>query len=338
MATAVTSTLKMPVLAALTLLLLAVACRASPYYPLELGYYRYKCPQAEVIVKAAMEKAIFQNPGNGAAVIRMLFHDCFVEGCGASVLLDPTPFSPTPEKLSPPNNPSLRGFELIDAIKHALEAACMPRSGLLRRHHRLRGPRRVLLPEPRQGLLRHAGGPPRRHLLQRLRAAQVPGPAVVQPQRPRLQLRRQGDVGGGPGRPLRRAHRRAVPLLVLRPRPPRRPLRHQPRPAGMVPQEPLPGQHDDQRRPDGDAGRGDAQRHGQPVLQERAVAHRALHLRRGAPDVAGDGQAGGGQRQHPRVVGGQVQEGHGQDGQHPSEDRVPGAGKEELQSDQPLLS
>jgi len=79
MATAVTSTLKMPVLAALTFLLLAVACRASPYYPLELGYYRYKCPQAEAIVKAVMEKAIFQNPGNGAAVIRMLFHDCFVE-------------------------------------------------------------------------------------------------------------------------------------------------------------------------------------------------------------------------------------------------------------------
>ena len=65
--------------ALLSLLLLAVACQASPYYPLELGYYRYKCPQAEAIVKAIMEKAIAQNPGNGAAVIRMLFHDCFVE-------------------------------------------------------------------------------------------------------------------------------------------------------------------------------------------------------------------------------------------------------------------
>ncbi|CAL4939594.1 unnamed protein product [Urochloa decumbens] len=123
MATAATSS-KMPVLAVLTFLLLAVACQASPYYPLELGYYRYKCPQAEAIVKDIMEKAIAQNPGNGAAVIRMLFHDCFVEGCDASILLDPTPFSPTPEKLSPPNNPSLRGFELVDAIKCALEAAC----------------------------------------------------------------------------------------------------------------------------------------------------------------------------------------------------------------------
>ncbi|TVU46888.1 hypothetical protein EJB05_06460 [Eragrostis curvula] len=112
------------ILQAVTLLVLAVACHASPYYPLQLGYYHDKCPQAESIVKAVMEKAIGQNPGNGAAVIRMLFHDCFVEGCDASVLLDPTPFSPTPEKLSAPNNPSLRGFELIDAIKDALEAAC----------------------------------------------------------------------------------------------------------------------------------------------------------------------------------------------------------------------
>ncbi|KAG0550980.1 hypothetical protein BDA96_01G384400 [Sorghum bicolor] len=124
MAIAATSPKMSSVLAALSLLLLAVACQASPYYPLELGYYRYKCPQAEAIVKAIMEKAIAQNPGNGAGLIRMLFHDCFVEGCDASVLLDPTPFSPTPEKTSPPNNPSLRGFELIDAIKDALEAAC----------------------------------------------------------------------------------------------------------------------------------------------------------------------------------------------------------------------
>ncbi|KAG8097368.1 hypothetical protein GUJ93_ZPchr0013g37301 [Zizania palustris] len=82
------------------------------------------CPQAEAIVKAVVEQDLHQNPGNGAGLIRMLFHDCFVEGCDASVLLDPTPFNPTPEKLSAPNNPSLRGFELIDAIKYAIEAAC----------------------------------------------------------------------------------------------------------------------------------------------------------------------------------------------------------------------
>ena len=70
---------KLQVFVACALLLLAVGCQASPFWPLEIGYYHDKCPQAEAVVKGVMEKAISQNPGNGAAMIRMLFHDCFVE-------------------------------------------------------------------------------------------------------------------------------------------------------------------------------------------------------------------------------------------------------------------
>ena len=70
---------KLQVFVACALLLLAVGCQASPFWPLEIGYYHDKCPQAEAVVKGVMQKAISQNPGNGAAMIRMLFHDCFVE-------------------------------------------------------------------------------------------------------------------------------------------------------------------------------------------------------------------------------------------------------------------
>ncbi|KAL6626180.1 hypothetical protein ACP70R_029906 [Stipagrostis hirtigluma subsp. patula] len=44
-------------------------------------------------------------------------------GCDASVLLDPTPENPQPEKLPLPNR-TLRGFEVIDAAKGAIEDAC----------------------------------------------------------------------------------------------------------------------------------------------------------------------------------------------------------------------
>lgn len=46
-----------------------------------------------------------------------------VQGCDASVLLDDTSTF-TGEKTAFPNINSLRGFELIDTIKSALEKAC----------------------------------------------------------------------------------------------------------------------------------------------------------------------------------------------------------------------
>jgi peroxidase len=59
----------------------------------------------------------------GASILRLFFHDCFVNGCDGSILLDDTS-SFTGEKRAAPNVNSARGFNVIDNIKSAVENAC----------------------------------------------------------------------------------------------------------------------------------------------------------------------------------------------------------------------
>ncbi|KAL6657515.1 hypothetical protein ACP70R_005295 [Stipagrostis hirtigluma subsp. patula] len=89
---------------------------------LRVGYYdNYSCPDAEKIVREAVGNATVKNPGIGAGLIRLFFHDCFVRGCDASVLLNST--NRDTEMFGLPNL-SLRGFEVIDTAKKTLQKAC----------------------------------------------------------------------------------------------------------------------------------------------------------------------------------------------------------------------
>uniref|UniRef100_A0A0D9W9W1 Peroxidase n=1 Tax=Leersia perrieri TaxID=77586 RepID=A0A0D9W9W1_9ORYZ len=78
--------------------------------------------EGEFIVRDEMAKIISRVPSLAGPLLRMHFHDCFVNGCDGSVLLNSTPGSPS-EKESIPNL-SLRGFGTIDRVKAKLEQAC----------------------------------------------------------------------------------------------------------------------------------------------------------------------------------------------------------------------
>ncbi|XP_031267641.1 peroxidase 2-like [Pistacia vera] len=87
------------------------------------SYYEHVCPQALPTIKRVVEAAVNKERRMGASLLRLHFHDCFVQGCDASNLLDSTSTIDS-EKNANPNNNSARGFEVIDQIKNEVDKIC----------------------------------------------------------------------------------------------------------------------------------------------------------------------------------------------------------------------
>ncbi|CAN1349014.1 Peroxidase 52 [Linum perenne] len=108
-----------------TVLSLALLLVLLPFSNAQLttSYYSKSCPHLNDVVFSAVQSAVRKEARMGASLLRLFFHDCFVNGCDGSVLLDDTS-SFTGEKNANPNRNSARGFEVIDDIKAAVEKAC----------------------------------------------------------------------------------------------------------------------------------------------------------------------------------------------------------------------
>ncbi|KAJ7971972.1 Peroxidase [Quillaja saponaria] len=89
---------------------------------LQVGFYSTSCPQVESIVRQVVKQRFGRDKSITAALLRMHFHDCFVKGCDASILIDSTSEKES-EKTAGPNL-TVRGYEFIDEIKKRLETAC----------------------------------------------------------------------------------------------------------------------------------------------------------------------------------------------------------------------
>ncbi|GMH07661.1 hypothetical protein Nepgr_009501 [Nepenthes gracilis] len=89
---------------------------------LSMNYYMLSCPMAEGIVRDTVFRSLQDDPTLAGPLLRMHFHDCWIQGCDASILIDSTKDN-TAEKDSPANL-SLRGYEVIDGAKDELEKQC----------------------------------------------------------------------------------------------------------------------------------------------------------------------------------------------------------------------
>uniref|UniRef100_A0A0D9WUL1 peroxidase n=1 Tax=Leersia perrieri TaxID=77586 RepID=A0A0D9WUL1_9ORYZ len=101
----------------------AAASSSSAAGQLRTGYYRETCPKAEQIVFGETTRIIRASPDMAGALLRLHYHDCFVQGCDASVLLDSTAGNASAERDSDPNK-TLRGFDAVARVKDKLEKAC----------------------------------------------------------------------------------------------------------------------------------------------------------------------------------------------------------------------
>lgn len=91
---------------------------------MSVNYYQKSCPRFSQIMQDTITNKQITSPTTAAATLRLFFHDCFIEGCDASVLVSSTPFNKAERdadmNLSLPGD----GFDVVVRAKTALELAC----------------------------------------------------------------------------------------------------------------------------------------------------------------------------------------------------------------------
>uniref|UniRef100_A0A7N0TPG3 Peroxidase n=1 Tax=Kalanchoe fedtschenkoi TaxID=63787 RepID=A0A7N0TPG3_KALFE len=87
---------------------------------LQFGFYAPACPDAEQVVRSVVAGATRVNQRVPALLLRLHFHDCFVEGCDGSILLG----NPSDSERSAFGNQGVEGFDVIQEAKSQLESIC----------------------------------------------------------------------------------------------------------------------------------------------------------------------------------------------------------------------
>ncbi|PON60115.1 Peroxidase [Trema orientale] len=104
----------------ISLLLFSAACTAQLSTS---TFYDKTCPKALATIRNSIRRAVSRERRMAASLIRLHFHDCFVQGCDASILLEDSA-SITSEENALQNKDSVRGFDVIEDAKAEVEKLC----------------------------------------------------------------------------------------------------------------------------------------------------------------------------------------------------------------------
>ncbi|KAI3456195.1 hypothetical protein Pfo_012858 [Paulownia fortunei] len=104
----------------------ATSSTSAPKYQLSVGFYAKSCPQVDQLVASITSQQFKEAPISGPATIRLFFHDCFVEGCDASVLISTKPGSKELAERDAEDNKELavEAFDSINKAKALVESKC----------------------------------------------------------------------------------------------------------------------------------------------------------------------------------------------------------------------
>ncbi|EMS52348.1 Cationic peroxidase SPC4 [Triticum urartu] len=101
----------------LVLAFVTVAVLLSPALSARLdgtGFHSATCPQLESIVRSSVQAALQREVALAAGLLRIFFHDCFPQGCDASVYLKG---SGTEQAMGPNTTLQPRALQLVEDIR-----------------------------------------------------------------------------------------------------------------------------------------------------------------------------------------------------------------------------
>ncbi|CAI9118888.1 OLC1v1020515C1 [Oldenlandia corymbosa var. corymbosa] len=108
----------------LLFLVMMMSSRVVGSEGISFDYYKESCPGVENIVREKLQSVSLLDPTTPAAMLRLMFHDCQVQGCDGSILLDPDNPGGGRTEMDSIKNFGVRKREVINQMKDMVEASC----------------------------------------------------------------------------------------------------------------------------------------------------------------------------------------------------------------------